>query len=72
VACNVASADMIITSPLLAADYQPLRPDFAARSVETFRDAPLERICVIVPVDVQVTAIGGTSAPSTFTYTDAP
>ena len=33
VACNIASADMIITSPLLAGGYQPLRPDFASRSV---------------------------------------
>jgi methylglyoxal synthase len=36
VACNIATADMIITSPLLAGAYQPLRPDFAARSVEAF------------------------------------
>jgi len=44
VACNIASADMIITSPLLAGDYEPLRPDFAARSVDTFRDEQLEPI----------------------------
>jgi methylglyoxal synthase len=29
VACNLASADMLITSPLLATSYQRLRPDFA-------------------------------------------
>ena len=34
VACNVATADMIITSPLVGGAYQPLRPDFAARPVE--------------------------------------
>jgi len=28
VACNVATADMIITSPLLADGYRPVRPDF--------------------------------------------
>jgi methylglyoxal synthase len=30
VACNTATADMIISSPLLAGAYQPARPDFAA------------------------------------------
>jgi len=44
VACNVASADMIITSPLLAGGYQPLRPDFSARTVDEFPDVALERI----------------------------
>ncbi len=29
VACNVATADMIISSPLLDGDYTPLRPDLA-------------------------------------------
>lgn len=28
VACNVTSADMIISSPLLAGSYEPVRPDF--------------------------------------------
>lgn len=33
-ACNVATADMIISSPLFAsADYQPIRPEFAERTV---------------------------------------
>jgi methylglyoxal synthase len=37
VACNIASADMIITSPLLGDHrYEPLRPDFGARPVELF------------------------------------
>lgn len=31
VACNVASADLIISSPLLASDYQPARPAHAPR-----------------------------------------
>jgi methylglyoxal synthase len=34
VACNVASADMIISSPLLDGDYRQIRPDFAPRPVE--------------------------------------
>jgi len=34
VACNVASADMIISSPLLASDYRQVRPDFAPRPIE--------------------------------------
>jgi methylglyoxal synthase len=33
VACNVATADMLITSPLLGGTYRPVRPVFAARSV---------------------------------------
>ena len=46
VACNIASADMIITSPLLidVAGYQPLRPDFSPRAVDEFSEAALERI----------------------------
>ena len=38
VACNIASADMIITSPLLidVAGYQPLRPDFGPRPIDEF------------------------------------
>ncbi len=35
VACNTATADMIISSPLLAGPYQPKRPDFAPRHVGT-------------------------------------
>lgn len=44
VACNIASADMIITSPLLAGGYQPRRPDFANRSLDSFPDESLQRI----------------------------
>jgi methylglyoxal synthase len=44
VACNIASADMIITSPLLEDGYQPLRPDFASRTVEEFSEAALQPI----------------------------
>lgn len=46
VACNIASADMIITSPLLidVAGYQPLRPDFGPRAIDEFTEAVLERI----------------------------
>jgi methylglyoxal synthase len=44
VACNMASANLIITSPLLANDYEPRRPDFGSRSLDTYRDAPLEPI----------------------------
>ncbi len=36
VACNVATADMLITSPLLGGRYRPVRPEFAARSPEPF------------------------------------
>jgi methylglyoxal synthase len=38
VACNVSTADMIITSPLLGGSYQPVRPEFAARSATSFVD----------------------------------
>jgi methylglyoxal synthase len=38
VACNVATADMIITSPLLADGYRPARPEFAARPVDSFAE----------------------------------
>ncbi len=31
VACNVASADLMISSPLLSGDYTPVRPDFGER-----------------------------------------
>ncbi len=42
-ACNTASADMIITSPLLidVAGYQPLRPDFGPRPIDEFTEADL-------------------------------
>ena len=33
VACNVATADLIITSPLLADGYRPVRPDFPFRPI---------------------------------------
>lgn len=33
VACNVASADLMISSPLLTGDYEPVRPDFGDRTV---------------------------------------
>jgi methylglyoxal synthase len=36
VACNVSTADMIISSPLLTGAYRPVRPDFAGRSMEPF------------------------------------
>jgi methylglyoxal synthase len=38
VACNLSTADMIITSPLLLDGYQAARPDFPARSAEQFLD----------------------------------
>ncbi|MDR1711470.1 MAG: methylglyoxal synthase [Propionibacteriaceae bacterium] len=33
-ACNTATADMIISSPLFEGDYEPLKPDFDPRTVE--------------------------------------
>jgi methylglyoxal synthase len=39
VACNVATADMLITSPLLGGAYRPLRPEVASRAPETFLDS---------------------------------
>ena len=33
VACNVASADLMISSPLLSGDYTPVRPDFGDRTL---------------------------------------
>jgi methylglyoxal synthase len=41
VACNLSTADMIVTSPLLQDGYRPARPDFAARSVEPYLDERL-------------------------------
>jgi methylglyoxal synthase len=38
VACNTATADMVISSPLLAGAYQPARPDFAPRPVTSLLD----------------------------------
>lgn len=45
-ACNIASADMIITSPLLVdvTGYRPARPDFGARPVEEITGPVLEPI----------------------------
>ena len=34
VACNLTSADLIISSPLFAGSYQPVRPDYAERNLE--------------------------------------
>ena len=36
VACNVASADLMISSPLLAADYEFVRPDFGDRGISDY------------------------------------
>ena len=33
-ACNVATADMIISSPLFEGDYQPVKPAFGERTIE--------------------------------------
>lgn len=33
VACNTSTADMIISSPLLAGAYQPTRPDYPSRAI---------------------------------------
>ena len=33
-ACNVATADMIISSPLFEGDYEPVKPEFSDRTVE--------------------------------------
>jgi methylglyoxal synthase len=41
VACNVASADMIISSPLLGGAYRATRPDFAPRVLEPRLGEPL-------------------------------
>ncbi len=35
-ACNQATADFVVSSPLLAGDYEPARPDFGDRSAEQF------------------------------------
>jgi len=38
-ACNVATADMIVSSPLFESkDYEPLRPEFAVRDIEVDAD----------------------------------
>ena len=39
VACNVASADLMISSPLLAGDYEFTRPDFGDRGISDYVDA---------------------------------
>lgn len=36
VACNISSADMMISSPLLSGDYAITRPDFGDRSIGDF------------------------------------
>ena len=38
VACNVASADLMISSPLLASDYEFTRPDFGDRGISDYVD----------------------------------
>jgi methylglyoxal synthase len=38
VACNVASADLMISSPLLASDYEFTRPDFGDRGIGDYLD----------------------------------
>jgi methylglyoxal synthase len=42
VACNTATADMIISSPLLGGAYQPARPDFAPRQIGPLLEAEPE------------------------------
>jgi len=39
VACNVASADLMISSPLLAGDYEFTRPDFGDRGISDYVEA---------------------------------
>lgn len=46
VACNVASADLMISSPLLTGDYTPVRPDFGDR-VARDTATPAERMLVV-------------------------
>ena len=42
-ACNVATADMIISSPLFASkDYEPVRPEFAARQISISETGDVE------------------------------
>ncbi len=41
VACNVASADLMISSPLLASDYEFTRPDFGDRGISDYVDTAL-------------------------------
>lgn len=36
VACNLSSADLMISSPLLAGDYAIMRPDFGDRAIDNF------------------------------------
>lgn len=40
VACNVSSADFMISSPLLSGDYEFTRPDFGDRPAEIFASDP--------------------------------
>ncbi|MCL2317387.1 MAG: methylglyoxal synthase [Actinomycetia bacterium] len=37
-ACNVATADMIISSPLFEGDYEPIKPEFVERDVTVGED----------------------------------
>lgn len=39
-ACNVATADMIISSPLLSSDYENRRPDLTPRDWDRTSEAP--------------------------------
>jgi len=41
VACNISSADFMISSPLLAGDYEFTRPDFGDRPAEIFASEPI-------------------------------
>jgi len=40
-ACNVATADMIISSPLFGSDYEPVKPDFGERDIELADDGSI-------------------------------
>lgn len=42
-ACNIASADLMITSPLMTTDYRHSRPDLTPRSWDTTESSPLPR-----------------------------
>ena len=41
VACNISSADFMISSPLLTGDYEFTRPDFGDRPAEIFASDPV-------------------------------
>jgi methylglyoxal synthase len=40
-ACNTATADMIISSPLFASDYKPRKPDMPDREIRVDRDGKI-------------------------------